>query len=138
MLYRLTHENGEFNEAAIAARAAELLGKTIRVQIVQTGKFSLWEEHRITPEQALASARREADTERSTRLFEIEQRRQQAAFEADCQALAANYRYDVAALQFERDYYFFGNSTSRPVQLPRYKRALAIALEREAARSKAA
>lgn len=138
MLYQLTHENGDFDESAIAARAAELCGKTFRVQIVQTDRFSLWEEHRVTPEQALASARREAETERSSRLFEIAQKRQQAAFEADCQALAANYRYDVAALQIERDYYFFGNSTSRCIQLPRYKRALAIALEREAARSKAA
>ncbi len=61
----------------------------------------------------------------------IDPARARRAENADAEALAANFRYDVAALQAEYDAYSHGKSASRSIQLPRYALALAIAKARQ-------
>jgi len=136
--FRLTTPDGQIIESAVTARAAELTGRVQTFTVYVCEGLRREVSHTITAEEALAGARAEAENERCFRLINIDHDREQRAFEADCQALAANHRFDVNALMFERDRYFFGNSTSRPIQLPRYERALRIAQERKAAQRSAA
>jgi hypothetical protein len=138
--YPLLQPDGQIDAAAVAERAQALTGtsyqREVSVDLGLDDRWSVRSVHTITisAEEAEAFALAEADSQRCTRQFEQNQARQLAAEEADAQALAANYKFDVPSLQFERDRYFFGNSTSRSIQLPRYERALKIARDRKAKR----
>lgn len=132
----LTTETGEIDPAAVERRAAEIAQVKRWPQPFTGCDPILHDTPQATTDAARALAQREAEAEKARcdwqtlANLEIESRRRSERLDAE--ALAMNFEFDVERLQFHRDRWFWGNSTARPIQLPRYELALKIARERAA------